>query len=109
MIIGVNFVPKEKVRLREGMVLSVGALSGLSLGPLLATVSAGASLLALLGTFAIFAGFSLAALRAKRTTYIYWTGPLFALLLLTFSVGLAGVFLPLFGVTNLALLKVLPF
>lgn len=107
LILGVVFTPKEKVRLREGLVLGFGALSGLTLGPLLASVSASASLLAFLGTLGIFAGFSLAALRAKRTAYIYWTGPLFGALLITFLVGITGALLPLFGVHNLAILKAL--
>jgi len=68
------------------------------LAPLLAVVSPATIVMALAGTAAIFAGFSLAALRAKNKTFLMMGGVLFGGLLICVLAGLVSVFGPMIGI-----------
>jgi FtsH-binding integral membrane protein len=62
--------------LRQNLLFGFGFLEGLAIAPMLALASPATITLALAGTGAIFAGFSLAALRAKSRTFLALGGPL---------------------------------
>lgn len=61
---------------------------------------------AALGTSGIFAGFTLMALKAKRKSMLMLGGPLLGGLLCLVLCSLGGMFLPMLGVTNPAVLGV---
>jgi len=106
-IIGLAFVNRENVTLRQNIFLGVGALVGMSIGPLVALSAPGVVFAAALGTSAIFGGFTLAALRAKRKAMLMLGGPLLGGLLLVLACSLAGLLLPFLGVTSPAILGAL--
>eukprot|EP01128_Nolandella_sp_AFSM9_P002617 TRINITY_DN12996_c0_g1_i1.p1 TRINITY_DN12996_c0_g1~~TRINITY_DN12996_c0_g1_i1.p1 ORF type:complete len:348 (+),score=93.41 TRINITY_DN12996_c0_g1_i1:80-1045(+) len=106
-VLGVAFTDKSKVTLRQNLFLGTAGLMGLSLGPLLAASAPGVIFSAALGTTAIFGGFTLAALRAKRKAMLMMGGPLLGGLLLVLFAGLGGMLLPFLGVTNPAVLAAL--
>jgi FtsH-binding integral membrane protein len=75
-VLGISFTSRERVGLRQGLLYGTGLLMGASIAPLLSVVSPGTIVMAFAGTAAIFAGFSVAALRAKSDTFIKLGGPL---------------------------------
>jgi len=80
---------------------------GIGIAPLVAASAPGVVFAAALGTSAIFGGFTLAALKARRKQMLMLGGVLMGGLLVVFCCGLAGLILPLLGVTNPAILGAL--
>jgi FtsH-binding integral membrane protein len=101
------FTDRSRVVFRQNLFLAVCALAGLSISPLVGASSLGTILAAALGTSGIFAGFTLAALKARRKSMLLLGGVLGGGLLLVFFCALGGLLLPLFGVTNPAILGAL--
>jgi hypothetical protein len=60
-----------------------------------------------LGTTGIFAGFTFMAYKSKSRSMLTWGGPLLGGLLCLVLCSLGGMFLPMLGVTNPAILGVL--
>lgn len=106
-IIGLIFVDRSRVTFRQNLFLAITAMMGMSLGPMLAASAPGVIFAAGLGTSAIFGGFTLAALRAKRRSMLMLGGPLMGGLLLLVGISLSSMVLPLFGVTSPAILGAL--
>jgi len=106
-VIAIVFMDKRRVVTRQNIFLAVGTLTGMAIGPLIASSAPGVVLAAALGTSAIFGGFTLAALKAKHRSMLMLGGVLGGGLLVVFSCGLAGLLLPMFGVTNPAILGAL--
>jgi len=79
----------------------------LSIAPLVAASAPGVVFAAALGTSAIFGGFSLAALKAKRSTFLKFGGPLLGGLFMLVGCSIASLLLPLVGVTSPAILGAL--
>jgi len=104
-VIAIVFLDRSKVTLRQNLLMAVCGLVGISIAPLVAVSSPGVVFAAALGTSAIFGGFTLAALKAKRKSMLMLSGVLFGGLLVVFSCSIAGLVLPLMGVTNPALLS----
>jgi len=101
------FVDKRKTALRQNIFLGVGALLGMGIGPLVAMSAPGVVFAAALGTSAIFAGFTIAALRAKRKSMLMLGGVLGGSLLMLIACAVASLVLPLVGVTSPAILGAL--
>jgi len=100
LILGVQFTPREYSLARSGMLFSFAALEGLVLAPLIAHTaisSPGALPMALLGTAAIFGGFTAVSLVAKSRSMLTLGGPLFGCLLGMIGVSIAGYFIPAFS------------
>lgn len=99
-ILGIAFTSPEKIALRQNLLLFTGLTVGLSIAPAVAMTSLlGPVVLATAGTAAIFAGFTLAALKAKTSTFLKFGGLLYGGLFLVFGVTIAMLLLPLLGVT----------
>jgi len=106
-ILGLAFTSREKVSLRTGLFVGATGLLGMSIGPLCAASSAGALIAATLGTAGIFGGFSIIALKARSKSMLQFGGPLLGCLLALVMCSLGGLFLPMLGVTNPAILGAL--
>jgi len=106
-ILAVIFTDKAKVVRRQNLFLAACALTGLGIAPLVGASSLGAIIAAALGTSGIFGAFTLAALKARRKSMLMLGGVLGGTLLVVFLCGLAGLILPMLGVTNPALLAAL--
>jgi len=106
-IIGMMFTNPENVTLRQNLFLGISSLVGLSIAPLVAASAPGVVFAAALGTSAIFGGFSLAALKAKRATFLKFGGPLLGGLFMLVGCSIASLVLPLVGVTSPAILGAL--
>jgi len=105
--IGIIMTDKSRVTLRQNMLMGFGFLMGAGIAPLVLSSSPGVVFAALLGTSTIFGGFSLAALRAKRKSMLYMGGLLMGGIFFLLATSLAGIFLPMLGVTNPAFLGAL--
>jgi len=101
------FTNPANVTFRQNLFLGIAGLVGMSIAPLVAASAPGVVFAAALGTSAIFGGFSLAALRAKRRQFLTYGGPLIGCLFMVFGCSLAGILLPLIGVTSPAILGAL--
>jgi len=106
-IFALIFTDRTRVIRRQNLFLTFCALTGLSLAPLIGASSLGVILAAGLGTAGIFAGFTLAALKAKKKSMLMLGGVLMGGLFLVLFCSLGGLLLPLFGVTNPAVLNAL--
>jgi len=108
-VLAVSFMTPapEKRTLRQNLFLSAAFLLGMGISPLVLTSSPGAVFAALMGTTAIFGGFSLAALKAKKKSMMMLGGVLGGGLLVILAASLAHLLLPLLGVTNPAFLAML--
>jgi len=106
-IIGLAFTDRSKVTFRQNLFLGTTALIGMGIGPLVAASAPGVVFAAALGTSAIFGGFTLAALRAKSNSMLTFGGPLMGGLLMLVACSVAGLVLPLVGVTSPAILGAL--
>lgn len=87
---------KEEVQRRMGLLCGFGFLEGLSIGPLAALavlIDPALIVTAFLGTVAVFACFSGAAVVAKRRSYLYLGGMLGSAVSLMLLLGLANMFL----------------
>lgn len=88
---------KENVQKRMGQLCGFGVLQGLAIGPLIhlaVMVDYTIVITALLCTMTIFISFSLAALVAKRRSYLYLGGFLGAAMMMMFMMSLIGMFVP---------------
>jgi FtsH-binding integral membrane protein len=86
---------KDQVQRRMGMLCGFGFFQGLSLGPLLslaAFIDPALIVTALLGTVAVFACFTAAAVVAKRRAYLYLGGILGSAVSLMFVLSLMNMF-----------------
>ncbi|PRP76923.1 putative Bax inhibitor 1 [Planoprotostelium fungivorum] len=95
LAISLNFIPREQVAKRIGVLLGFGFVQGLSLGPFLAQLARiDPSIItsAFLGTVCIFGCFSAAAVFAKRRSYLYLGGFLSSALTIMFFTSLANMF-----------------
>jgi len=106
-ILGIAFTDPSRTTLRQNLFLGTAALIGCSIGPLLAASAPGVVFAAALGTSAIFGGFTLMALKAKRRAMLMLGGPLLGGLLFLIATSLASLVLPMLGVTSPALLGAL--
>lgn len=106
-VLGISFTDPSKTTLRQNMLLGVGFGIGAGIAPLVLSSSLGVVFAALLGTSSIFAGFSLAALKARRRSFLYMGGFLFGGMMLVFAASLAHLLLPLIGITNPAFMAAL--
>jgi len=106
-IIVMVFTDKNRVVYRQNLFLAVCAFTGLAIAPLVGASSLGVIIAAALGTSGIFGAFTLAALKARRKSMLMLGGVLGGGLLVVFLCGVAHLLLPLFGVTNPALLGAL--
>jgi len=106
-VLGVYFSNKENVSFRQNLFLGTGFLFGAGIAPLVLTATPGVVFMAALGTAALFGGFSLAALKAKRRSMLYLGGALTGGVLILLAAVIAGAVLPLMGVTNPAFLGAL--
>jgi FtsH-binding integral membrane protein len=108
-VLAVSFMSPtpERRTLRQNLFLSAAFLLGMGISPLVLTSSPGAVFAALMGTSAIFGGFSLAALKAKKSSMLMLGGVLGGGLLVILAASLAHLLLPLLGVTNPAFLAML--
>jgi len=106
-IISLVLTKVEKKVLRQNLFLAIGGLMGLGIAPMVAFSAPGVVFAAALGTSAIFGGFTIAALKARRKSMLMLGGVLGGGLLLVFSCGIAGLILPLLGVTSPAILGAL--
>lgn len=97
-LIATIFMSREKVLLRQNMFLGAAALMGVGLGPILGAVALPSILLALGGTGAIMAGFSLAALKAPSGSYLKFGGILMGLVFALLGAGLLALVGPMIGV-----------
>lgn len=100
LILGISFTPVQYNWARVAMLAGFSYLSGGMVAPLLAKMailSPGTIASALVGTSAIFAGFTGAALFAKKDTFLKMGGPLMGGLLGLIGIQLAGIFFPSFG------------
>jgi len=99
-VLGIAFTSPEKLALRQNLLLFTGLSLGMAIAPAVA-VSAlfGPVILAAAGTAAIFAGFTLAALKARTSTFLKFGGLLYGGLFLVFGITVAMFLLPLLGVT----------
>lgn len=75
-VLAISFTDRSRTSLRQNLLWGTGLLMGAGIAPLLSVVSPGTIVMALAGTAAIFAGFSVAALRAKSDTFLKFGGPL---------------------------------
>eukprot|EP01090_Pellita_catalonica_P017827 TRINITY_DN5503_c0_g1_i1.p1 TRINITY_DN5503_c0_g1~~TRINITY_DN5503_c0_g1_i1.p1 ORF type:complete len:338 (+),score=30.50 TRINITY_DN5503_c0_g1_i1:23-1015(+) len=97
-LLGTMFTPKKFVKARLGMLGTFAALEGMMCAPLILSTQfsqPGLLLAAFAGTSAIFAGFTITALVAKRASFLKYGGVLFGGLLLTCGLGIAAQFLAL--------------
>jgi len=99
-VLGIVFTNPEKLVLRQNLMLATGYLLGGGAGGFILASSPGVVFAALMGTAAIFGGFSLAALKAKRRSMLYMGGFLLGGLFAVFGASLASVILPFMGVTS---------
>jgi len=106
-VIALAFMDRSRVTLRQNIFLGVTGLMGASIGPLLAATAPGVVFAAALGSMAIFGGFTLAALRAKRKSMLMLGGPLMGGMFFILAASLSSIFLPLLGVTSPAILGAL--
>lgn len=86
---------------RTAMLCGFGFLKGASIGPLMSAllfIDPAIIMTAFLGTVTIFACFTLSALVAKRSSYLYLGGVLSSAMSLMFFLGLANIF---FGSTHI--------
>lgn len=105
-VFGMWFVDPANVGLRRALLFGVGGFSGLSIAPLVGMAAAISPLIVLqaaIGTAAIFAGFSLAAMYARRGLFLMLGGPLMAGFILILFAGLGSAFLPMLGIGTPAL------
>lgn len=97
LILGVGFTPAKYHLARLSMLYGFGALEGLVLAPLVgatAAVAPSAVAGALIGTGAVFTGFTAIALLAKSRSLLTIGGPLFGSLLGLIVLQIAGFFIP---------------
>uniref|UniRef100_A0A6B2LIA1 Uncharacterized protein n=1 Tax=Arcella intermedia TaxID=1963864 RepID=A0A6B2LIA1_9EUKA len=106
-VIALAFMDPTNVTRRQNVFLGITALLGLGIAPLLMGSSLGAVIAATVGTAGIFGGFTLAALKSKRKSMLQLGGVLMGGLFVLVGVSLAGLLLPLLGVTNPAVLAAL--
>lgn len=83
---------RSKVLLRQNLLLGAAALMGVGAAPLMGVAGLPAFLMALGGTGAIFAGFSLAALKAPSGSYLKFGGLLTAGALVILVAALLSMF-----------------
>lgn len=86
---------KQNYSKRMGMLAAFGFMQGASIGPLvnmIMYIDPSIVMTALVGTATVFVCFSLAAMTAKRASYMYLQGVLFSALSLLFYLGLANMF-----------------
>jgi FtsH-binding integral membrane protein len=91
---------------RMAMLCGFGFLKGASIGPLMSVlmfIDPAIIMTALLGTITIFACFTLSALVAKRSSYLYLGGMLSSALSLMFFLSLANMFFRSVHIFNLQL------
>jgi FtsH-binding integral membrane protein len=91
-LLGVIFTDPSKVLLRQNLLLGAAAMMGIGIGPMLGVVGMPAILMALGGTGAIFAGFSLAALKAPSGSYLKFGGVMLGGLLVILAAALLSAF-----------------
>jgi len=106
-VIGFAFTSPEKRIFRQNLLMVIGALMGAGIAPIVAASAPGVVFSALLGTTAIFGGFSLMALKAKRRAMLALGGPLLGGLFVILACSLGSIFLPMLGVTSPAFLAAL--
>jgi len=106
-IIGLYFVDPAKTTTRQNIFLGISGLLGMGIAPLVAASAPGVVFAAALGTSGIFAGFTIAALKAKRKAMLMLGGPLIGGLFFIVGCSLAGILLPMMGVTSPAVLGAL--
>eukprot|EP01126_Amoeba_proteus_P028330 TRINITY_DN2795_c0_g1_i5.p1 TRINITY_DN2795_c0_g1~~TRINITY_DN2795_c0_g1_i5.p1 ORF type:complete len:174 (+),score=28.39 TRINITY_DN2795_c0_g1_i5:533-1054(+) len=106
-VIAFCFTDPSRSALRTTLFMSITGLLGLTIGPLVAASTLGAVMAAGLGTCGIFAGFTLAALKAKRRSMLLLGGPLLGALGALVLCSLGSMLLPMFGVTSPAILGAL--
>jgi FtsH-binding integral membrane protein len=86
---------KSNIYLRSGLLLCLAFFQGISIGPLISVginISPHLILLALLCTSAIFGGFSLGALVAKRRSYLFLAGFLSSAIMILAITGIVNLF-----------------
>ena len=91
---------------RTAMLCGFGFLKGASIGPLISAlifIDSAIIMTALLGTITIFTCFTLSALVAKRSSYLYLGGMLSSALSLMFFLSLANMFFGSVHLYNLQL------
>lgn len=93
------FADRSKVLLRQNLLLGTAALIGMGAAPLLGIASIPSILMALGGTGAIFAGFSLAALKAPSGTYLKFGGMMTGAVLVLLAATLVYMLGPLIGLS----------
>lgn len=97
LILGISFLPQEFAQTRLGMMFSFAALEGFTLAPMIAqsmAINPGALVMALLGTGAVFAGFTAMSLVAKRGAMLKFGGPLIGSVLAIIVLQIAGWIFP---------------
>lgn len=92
------FMSREKVVMRQNLFLGAAAMMGIGLGPILAAAAMPTILLALGGTGAIMAGFSLAALKAPSSSYLKFRGLMLGAIFALLGAALLGLVGPALGV-----------
>lgn len=75
-ILAICFTDPSRVQLRQSLLFGAATLLGVVMAPFLSVVAPETIVTALAGTTAIFAGFSVAALRAKSDTFLKYGGAL---------------------------------
>lgn len=98
-MIGLMFVNKENIMLRQNLLFVGAAMMGIGIAPILSIVSLPTLMLALGGTAAIFAGFSLAALRSKSTSFLKFGGVLYGSIFVLIASQLLLMFGPALGIS----------
>lgn len=97
---------KTNTTKRMAMLCGFGFLKGASIGPLMSVlmfIDPAIIMTALLGTITIFACFSVSALVAKRSSYLYLGGMLSSALSLLFFLSMANIFFGSVHLYNLQL------
>jgi len=97
LILGIGFTPAQYHMARLSMLYGFAALEGLVLAPLVgatAAIAPSAVAGALIGTGAVFTGFTAIALLARSRSLLTIGGPLFGCLLGLIVLQLAGFFIP---------------
>jgi FtsH-binding integral membrane protein len=91
-LLGALMMNPAKVLLRQNLLIGAAAMMGIGAGPLLGAVGMPAILMALGGTGAIFAGFSLAALKAPSGSYLKFGGVMMGGVLVILAAALLSMF-----------------
>jgi len=106
-VIAIAFTDPRKSVLRQNLLMGVGFLSGVGITPLVLGSTLGAVFASLFLTTGVFAAFTLAALKAKKQSWLTIGGPLMSGLALVFLASVGSLIFPLVGITNPAFLSAL--